>query len=124
MRPRGREYEKNKNKKGIKNNKETRFKWSCKKIRSFDIKCIIKWDVKCYKVVFLICQMLKFLKPLMWMLLVQVVAIFYIVTTTDPWTSPYSSKRFSAEMFAKICNFYCSLHAVSPSNNLFEFWMS
>ena len=59
MRPRGRKYEKNKNKKGIKNNKETRFKWSCKKNRSFDIECIIKWDVKCYKVVFLRCQMLR-----------------------------------------------------------------
>ena len=52
MRLRGREDEKNKNKKGIKNNKEKIFKWSCKKNRSFDIECIIKWDVKCYKVSF------------------------------------------------------------------------
>ena len=52
VRSRGREDEKNKNKKGIKNNKEIIFKWSCQKNRSFDFECIIKWDVKCYKVVF------------------------------------------------------------------------
>ena len=51
-RDRGRERER-KNKKLIKNNKEIIFKWSGKKIRSFDIGCIIKWYVKCYKVGFL-----------------------------------------------------------------------
>ena len=45
MRPRGRGDEKNKNKKGIKNNKEKIYKWSCKKNRNFDIECIIK--VRC-----------------------------------------------------------------------------
>ena len=53
MRPRGREDEKNKNKKGIKNNKEIIFKWSCKKENiSFDVECIIKWDIKYYKLAF------------------------------------------------------------------------
>ena len=52
MRPREREDEKNKNKKVIKNNKEIIFKWSCKRNISFDVECIIKWDVKCYKVAF------------------------------------------------------------------------
>ena len=47
---RGRER---KNKKCIKNNKEKIFKWSGKKNRSFDVGCIIKWCVKCYKIGFL-----------------------------------------------------------------------
>lgn len=37
----------------IKNNKERIFKWSGKKNRSFDVGCIVKWCVKCYKVSFL-----------------------------------------------------------------------
>ena len=36
-----------------KNNKERLFKWRGKKNRSFDVSCIVKWCVKCYKVGFL-----------------------------------------------------------------------
>ena len=44
---------KNKNKKGIKNNNKIIFKWKVKKNKSFDVKYIVKWCVKCYKVGFL-----------------------------------------------------------------------
>ena len=37
-------------KKKIKNDKERIFKWSVKKIRSFDIRKIVKWCVICYKI--------------------------------------------------------------------------
>ena len=39
-------------KKRIKNDKERIFKWSVKKIRSFDIRKIVKWCVICYKIGF------------------------------------------------------------------------
>ena len=42
------------NKKWIKNNKERIFKWNGKKNKSFDIRNIVKWCVKCYKVRFLL----------------------------------------------------------------------
>ena len=41
--------EREENKKLLKINKETFFKWNGKKYRSFDIGCIVKWCVICYK---------------------------------------------------------------------------
>ena len=38
-----------KNKKLLKNNKETIFKWNGKKNKNFDIGCMVKWCVICYK---------------------------------------------------------------------------
>ena len=47
----GREREEEK--KWIKNIKERIFKWNGKKNRSFDVRDIVKWYVKCYKIRFL-----------------------------------------------------------------------
>ena len=49
---RERERERGKIKKRIKNDKEIIFKWSVKKIRSFDIRKIVKWCVIYYKIGF------------------------------------------------------------------------
>ena len=51
-RERERERERGKIKKRIKNDKEIIFKGSVKKIRSFDIRKIVKWCVICYKIRF------------------------------------------------------------------------
>ena len=46
------------------------FKWSGKN-RTFDVWCIVKWNVKINKVGFLRCLMLKFLKSFIWILLMR-----------------------------------------------------
>ena len=39
------------------------------KIKSFDVWCIIKWDIKIYKIVFWVAKNYIFLAILLWMLL-------------------------------------------------------